>query len=576
MLTKPEACRGCPLDTLGSGFMEPVFARLNPYLVSLVGEALGKDESEEGKPFVGKAGLRLTRLIEWAGLKRESFDIFNTVFCRPPDNKLEGEWYEAPAIEHCKSKHWGHLAGSNRVLVPMGNVAQNAFIGKKGILSTRGYVYPGPENSWIIPTVHPSFIQRGQSRWSAAFINDIQKAVELAKNGMPPQVQDYTLDPTPLAALQWADGYIQELRRNPSTYIAFDIETPMKGEDEEDNDTDSDTPDRSWIIERIGFSYGPLHALSIPWEPPYFATIRLLMGSMGPKVVWNAGYDVPRIRRAGVPINGVIHDGMVAWHILHSDLPKKLGFVATFTCPWQPAWKHLSGARPAFYNATDADVELRSMLKIEEELRKTGLWDVYQRDVLDLEPILVHMHQIGMPIDQEVRLDRAVKLATLQRVSRETMQGLVPTEARKIAIVYKNTPKSTDGLLSRDSTRLVPACIGCGLEKPRKDHFKRFVKKHNPCAGLGVAEVEKPVLEYYRLADFTPSREQLMRYHAVLKRKNPTVWDKKERKPKVSFGEEQLKKLMLDYPADLLYPEILNYRSIDKLAGTYVGRPVEG
>jgi hypothetical protein len=127
---------------------------------------------------------------------------------------------------------------------------------------------------------------------------------------------------------------------------------------------------------------------------------------------------------------------MIAWHILHTDLPKRLGFVATFTCPWQPAWKHLSGSRPAYYNAVDADVEWRSMDFIEQELKRTGLWNVYDRDVLQLEPILVHMSEKGMPVDLEVRYDRAVKLDTdLKRVKAE-LEALSPLETRKVAHEY--------------------------------------------------------------------------------------------------------------------------------------------
>lgn len=571
MLTRPPTCSGCPLNLVSSGFMRP---QLGTNGVALIGEALGEDESKAGAPFVGKAGFRLTRLIEFAGLDRKDFSIFNTVWCRPPDNKLEGTPFEAPSIAHCRSNHWGHLLAQHKVLVPLGNVATGALLGFKHILNTRGYVYPGPDGNHIIPTVHPSFIQRGQSRWSAPFISDIQKALELAQKGLPPVFLDYLLDPSPLDAYRWAQAYIEELRRDPSLYLAFDIETPGKGDDEDDLETDSDAPDATWHIHRIGFSYRAHAALSIPWEPAFFAAIRLALGSAGPKVVWNAGFDVPRIRRAGVQIKGIIHDGMVAWHILHSDLPKRLGFVATFTCPWQPAWKHLSGAKPAFYNATDADVEYRSMVAIERELRRTGLWDVYQRDVLDLEPVLVHMQQAGMPVDGAVRADRARRLSDLRRECLTNLAGKFPIETRRIEHVFVDTPKDITGLRSRPGTRVVPVCSGCGLRRPRKDHFKVFKRKVNPCAGLAPEPSTIEVTEYYRLADFTPSRDQLIRYHQYLNRPVPTVYDRKERKRKVSFGESEMKKLILSYPLDEVYPLVLDYRSLDKIAGTYIGRPV--
>lgn len=498
--------------------------------------------------------FRRYRLLEWAGVNPAHF----------PLTRLEGD-----------GQGWIHQLQSPTVVLPMGPAATRIVAGEFAFDKVRGYIKAGPGTSWIIPTVHPWFIQRGQSRWSAAFINDIQRAVSIDQFGLPPSVTSYTLDPLPHEALAWAMEYTHALIADPSIRLAFDIETPGKGEDEDDLDTDGDAPDRTWNIERIGFSYKPLHALSIPWDAPFMAAIHTLLGTSGDKIVWNSGFDVPRIRRAGVAINGTIHDAMVAWHILHTDLPKRLGFVATFTCPYQPAWKHLSGARPAFYNATDADVELRSMIEIESQLRRASLWNVYQRDVMDLEPILNHMSQKGMPVDAEIRLDRACRLAEKSCTVRSVLSDAIPIGARRIDHIYANTPKDTNGLLEREGSRLVKRCSGCGLEKPGKPHFKRYVKKHNPCDACHVVESQEAVTEYYRLADFSPSRDQLIRYHQHLGRNLPQVWDKKQGKKKVSFGERQILDLVGKYPLDPVYPLVLSYRQIDKIAGTYIGRPVD-
>lgn len=214
------------------------------------------------------------------------------------------------------------------------------------------------------------------------------------------------------------------------------------------------------------------------------------------------------------------------------------------------------------------------MVAIERELRETGLWDVYQRDVLDLEPVLQHMTTMGMPIDQDVRFQCALKLADeLDRLD-TLMTSCVPLEARRIDHIYVNTPKDLTGLLERPGTRMEHVCTTCGAARPRKDHFKHFKKKLNPCAGGSAVERSIDVTEYYRLAPFKPSRDQLQRYHQWLRRPLPMVYDKAVKKKKVSFAEKQLKQLRLKYPDDPLYAVILDYRSIDKLAGTYVGRPV--
>jgi hypothetical protein len=497
--------------------------------------------------------FRLMRLCEWAGF---SLGDFQRAKVGPGD-----------------PTPWSSLVLPPKVIVPMGPAALSAVGSTGSILDVRGYVGEGPRGSYLLPTVGPGYIQRGNSRWSAAFINDLQKAVALGRGGVPAEFRDFTLDPRPDAAYQWARTYLSTLAGSPNTYLAFDIETPGKGEDEAEADTDGDAPDRTWNIERIGFSYRGLSAISFPWSPEYIPTVRLLLGSLGPKVVWNAGFDVPRLRRVGLDIRGIIHDGMVAWHILHSDLPKSLKFVATFTCPWQPAWKHLSGAKPAFYNATDADVELRSMEVIERELKRADLWDVYERDVVALEPILVHMRERGMPIDPEVRLDRATELARRLVEVKEQMTAAVPLEARKIEHVYASTPKDRTGLCTRRGTRQLKVCPVCGAESPQKSHYRVLKKKINPCGGQESVVRVVEVTEYYRLADFTPSRDQLTRYHHYLRRPLPSVFDRKTRSRKVSFAERQIKELSGRYPEDELYQHILTYRQLDKIAGTYIGRP---
>lgn len=578
MLIKPASCGGCPLSSLSSGFMRPSLTS-TPYGsgVALVGEALGEDEAEQGQPFIGKAGHKLSRLIEWAGFDRKRFDIWNTVWCRPPDNRLEGEEYEKGAIFHCRGTNWDRLLARVGVVVPMGNVPLGALAGRKGITSIRGYIQEGPQGTHLVPTVHPSFIARGQSRYAAAFIHDLQKAVEVAERGLHIDVPEYVLDPSPGEAYSWAKRYRDRLLVDPTIKLAFDIETPYKDEDEAESETDEDI---SFFIQRIGFAYEPLKALSIPWEYPYFPAIRLLMSSSGQKVVWNANFDVPRIIAGGIPIEGQVVDGMVAWHVLHSDLPKGLGFVATFTCPYQPEWKSTSGAAPARYNATDADVELRSMWVIEEELKRTGLWEVYERDVLRLEPLLIHMHEAGMPVDQAVRVDRAGKLAILLGETNAKIESCVPMEARRWAPEegYVKAPPDTSGLVTIRVRVPVRRCSICGQVGPTKPHFRTLKRPtakrpQNPCAGGHAVEADEDVERFARLIPFKPSREALIRYHEVMERPLPTTFDHKKKERRISFDEKNLKGLTKRYPDDKLYALILEQRELAKLAGTYIGKP---
>ncbi|MQY83113.1 uracil-DNA glycosylase, partial [archaeon] len=84
-MAEVRACRLCPLH---EGRMNPVVGDgcLDSPLV-LVGEAPGRKEDEQGKPFVGSAGKLLDSMLEEAGLERSKLFITNIVKCRPPKNR---------------------------------------------------------------------------------------------------------------------------------------------------------------------------------------------------------------------------------------------------------------------------------------------------------------------------------------------------------------------------------------------------------------------------------------------------------------------------------------------------------
>lgn len=80
-----EACRACPL---WEGRTQVVFGAGDPHArVLIVGEAPGKNEDQQGVPFVGKAGQSLSNLLALAGLSRDQVFIANVLKCRPPGNR---------------------------------------------------------------------------------------------------------------------------------------------------------------------------------------------------------------------------------------------------------------------------------------------------------------------------------------------------------------------------------------------------------------------------------------------------------------------------------------------------------
>ena len=75
-----------------------VFGEGDPHAeLVFIGEGPGADEDEQGRPFVGRAGQLLNRMIQSIGMKREEVYICNVVKCRPPGNRTP----EKDGIDTC-------------------------------------------------------------------------------------------------------------------------------------------------------------------------------------------------------------------------------------------------------------------------------------------------------------------------------------------------------------------------------------------------------------------------------------------------------------------------------------------
>lgn len=305
-LLKPLTCKGCPLEIIGTGFMEVSGTGTNGVL--LVGEALGADEAIEGYPFVGKAGQTLEKMMVRGNLKKADFKIANVVWCQPPKNKLTGEWYAKEAIQHCSPYLDAAIAdykpkcivalgvtAFRRLLPEVANLPGVGLLDSKRHKGARGYVFWSEKyDTWVIPTVHPSFIMRGKTSWAQVLIHDLQRGTEIARDGYAYVEGDYLLDPTPAEAMVWCSEFesFASTSSDPDFFLSVDIETPEKGPDEEDLDLEDGS---DYIIIRCGYSYKDYHGMSLPWGGIYRAVHERLLSHPAAKLWWNGGFDIPRI-----------------------------------------------------------------------------------------------------------------------------------------------------------------------------------------------------------------------------------------------------------------------------------------
>ncbi|KIC40102.1 uracil-DNA glycosylase [Ruegeria sp. ANG-R] len=146
------------LCELKRGARQLVFADGTPGArVMIIGEAPGRDEDREGKPFVGRAGQLLDRMLAAIDLDRtQNVYITNVLPWRPPQNrdpKPEEIGMMKPFLER-------HVAlAKPDVLVVMGNISCQAVLGKRGITRLRGR-WDQALDLPVIPMFHPAYLLR--------------------------------------------------------------------------------------------------------------------------------------------------------------------------------------------------------------------------------------------------------------------------------------------------------------------------------------------------------------------------------------------------------------------------------
>ena len=146
-------CRRCRLHESKTHYV-PGEGSNRPDIL-FIGEGPGETEDQFGRPFIGKAGQLLDKIIQKMGLRREDVFIGNVVKCRPPNNRepLKDE------VETCLPYLLRQIAILQpKVIVCLGKVALNNLLGTSHSMGRiRGQIL-GFHDIPLIPTYHPSYI----------------------------------------------------------------------------------------------------------------------------------------------------------------------------------------------------------------------------------------------------------------------------------------------------------------------------------------------------------------------------------------------------------------------------------
>ncbi|MCH7759816.1 hypothetical protein IIA15_00220, partial [candidate division TA06 bacterium] len=306
--------------------------------ILFIGEGPGFHEDQQGRPFVGPAGIK--QMIQWeeVGLKRSDFYITNVCPRQPPKNKIEAIPKEELAVWVGKLHERLAELTDPWLIVPTGNTALKALIGKAGITKFRGsilsYDFINAEGATIpdvkvIPTLHPSYILRDPSmkpRWAL----DWQRIADESKfRGIHLPEREHFIDPT-ISDIQ---DFSKEIAG--SEMFSIDIETnPATGD-----------------LLCIGFSSDPLFSFTIPTTLTYwgdettldliYSYIEDICGSPPEKVLQNGFYDAYwLLMKRGIRIENFKWDLLCMHHCLDSKAAHSLAYMASIYTK-QPYWKDM-------------------------------------------------------------------------------------------------------------------------------------------------------------------------------------------------------------------------------------------
>jgi uracil-DNA glycosylase family 4 len=604
---KPATCRPCPLFDRGRGYVPADGPDTADIL--FVGETPWVDEIIRGIPFAGAAGAMVHRLLRRNFMTREQFRWDNIIRCAPPHMEFAGTSYEHAAAHHCRQYLGETLAEGHTVIVPLGGSALKHVLelhgGKIKVEDFHGTVSRHESGALVVPTFHPSHIQRGATNMTGTWSWDLQRALEVAKQGWVQEDIECVIDPPLDWFRAWVTDYLAAATQSPMDYwCAVDIETLEKaGRDEDalgpmnpEMAADRAAMDRSYTITRLNLACHPDQGVTVPWVEPYISEAKRALASRGVKLLWNEDYDLPRLHAQDAMPDGPCWDLMEAWHLIQSDVPRSLGFVSPFHSGFGP-WKHLSESEPERYAAIDGPQTLRNGYGIIPTLHDLGLWDVFQRHWYQLKrQVLQPAHIVGIQVDRPALNTFIDEMSEHCKRLLDELQDYVPDEVLPLAnerktkppddIVYtKATTEKVRGgkkkhapdelkmelyqraaVVEKLVLREVLVCKTCGsLDVARRHKCQASLFADGPVAAPELSLETATVTRWFWKEPFNPdSAKQILAYIKATGSKPGRA-----KKTGADTGDRETLQGLFRVTKDPFYQAVLVYRSVQKVRGTY-------
>lgn len=510
---KPEGCAPCSLATIGFGYAPPSGPPSSR--LQFVGEALGWEEAIQGEAFVGSAGGVLTRLLTRAGIHRPDVRIGNVVSCRPPNDYLVGAPWEEHAISCC-SQYLNRMLSQvprDGVVVTLGATALTSVLGLRGVAGIAVKEWHGTVNRdpldrfWVVPSFHPSFLQRGTMNLLQVVTEDLRLADRISQRGFKRSPAQLVVDPPIDWFRAWVTNHLARVAEDPDgVHLSLDTEFPEKaGKDESEVVAwNAVSP-----ITRVNGGNDDVVGWTVPYTDVFRQEVeRLLAGvaaARGWMWLWNKYADYDHLNQHGHTLDGIMAiDGMWLWHYLQSDVFRGLGFVAPMASDFGP-WKHWAEVKEheGPYAAADGLQNWRTCMWALKSAIKVGMWDVFMRDWHDRDTYCLRpAHLMGVPVDrtelQVFHENLQLKLGTtLAKIKETTAKGVL-----KPKLGYARRPKGkiVDGVLQEPAP---PASI-IGKSKKGGGEAKLLYMTEGVRLVESEIEVEVNICETCKVEDVGP------------------------------------------------------------------------
>lgn len=344
----------------------------------LVGEAPGRRECIEGRPFVGPSGYLMSH--DWwapVGLRRSQFRVYNVFEYQAPKSDIT--LARRDEVEAWAATLHARLAEMTapKVIVPTGNVALRTLMRQPlwsqrspKIGDWRGSIlrYEFEDGRWckMIPTIHPAAALRDMSGlWKVCAADWRRIAGEMGTRALRIPARTHHIPPIKGSIIDRYGDFAESCR----TVMAIDIETPRRK---------AGGPRH---IECVAFSYRPDESLTLGW-PEHRDLIHFFCASPCAKVGQNFLFDRYWLAQVGgIEMGGEVHDTLSMDHALDCTLPHDLGTQASLHTR-QPYWKR---------SAKDLDIDEVDQTPREKLMAYCGLDSCVTRELYDVH--LAHLKE---------------------------------------------------------------------------------------------------------------------------------------------------------------------------------------